>query len=134
MPRTGSALWHSHPRNRIPHVHIEAAKLNDEKARQLRRHIGGHEHHHHAGSGRSDNETGPRRGRANMTIRTAPAIGTSSYKAHLPGVAHQLLELAVSEIWFAIHDPFRQHHSIPSRMFCASSASLSFAFLDIVGI
>jgi hypothetical protein len=69
-PRAGSALWHSHLRNHIPNIHIEATKLNDGNARQLRRHIGGHEHHHHANSGRSDNET-DLGVVANMTIRAA---------------------------------------------------------------
>src|ERR1700733_3601393 len=56
-PRSGCAVWHSHPRNQIPHVHVEAAKPNGQNAYELHHDVGVDSHSDGAGDGHSDRET-----------------------------------------------------------------------------
>jgi len=103
MPRAGCALWHSHPRNRTPHVHVEAAKPKEENAQEPHRHIDGHEHHRHAGPRRTDNETSHEGGHEHDESHRA-GHWHFVIPAELIRLANQLLELAVSEISFALRD------------------------------
>lgn len=103
-PRAGSAVWHSHPRNHLPHVHVEVAKPDDENAEEPpHRHFDGHEHHDHAGDGHSDHETDRPPDLEHDDSHDAGHWHFVVSAARLR-VSQELLAYAKCEIWVTLHD------------------------------
>jgi hypothetical protein len=104
-PRTGSAVWHSHPRNHVPHVHVEAAKSDDEKGQQSHRHLDEDEHHDHdahVGEGHSVHADHPR------DHEHDDSHDAGHWHFVVPAerlrVSQELLAYSKSEIWLTLHD------------------------------
>jgi len=103
MPRANSALWHSHPRNHVPHVHVEAAKPAEENNQKPHRQMGDHGYHDHADHGRGDNECHHQYSREHDDSHS-PGHWHFIVPAERLRIAQQLLVFAAFEIWVAIHD------------------------------
>jgi hypothetical protein len=102
-PRAGSALWHSHPRNHVPHVHVEAAKADADSGHELHRHRASNEQQHHTGHTAGDHETG--RGHSHEHNHSDDSGHWHLVvPAELLRVWHQFLVFAACEIWDAICD------------------------------
>ena len=102
-PRTGAAVWHSHPRNQIPHVHVEAAKPNGQNAYELHHHVGVDPHSDGAGDGHNDHETECSRDHEHDDSHDA-GHWHFVVPAERLRVSQELLTYSKSEIWVTLHD------------------------------
>ncbi len=100
VPQFGTVLWHSHPRNNIPHVHVETLTPSDRYAdSDLRDHISP-EHHNHIGQDRSDNDLGNDRHHNSHNSGHWHFVIAANHLAF----THKLLVFAVCTIWITIYD------------------------------
>lgn len=102
-PRTGAAVWHSHPRNHIPHVHVEDAKPDDERARLSHRQFGSEEHHDHASAGHNDHEADRPRDHEHDDSQDA-GHWHFVVPAERLRLSQELLAYSKSEIWVTLND------------------------------
>jgi hypothetical protein len=102
-PRLGSAVWRSHPREHVPHVHVEAGALNEEHAQERHRDRPEHQHLQHIDHRRDDNDTGH-----HYDHRGDDDSHDGHWHFVMPAeplnLSHQLLAFAVSEVWVATCD------------------------------
>lgn len=98
VPRFGSALWHSHPRNHVPHVHVEANPTSH-------RHHHDHEHHEHS-DGSDAHSQHIHHSRDDLHHNDLHDDGHWHFviPAELLNVSHHLLVFAVCEVWIAIQN------------------------------
>ena len=102
-PRTGSAVWHRHPRNHVPHVHVEAAKPNGQNTHELHHHVGVDAHSDREGAGQDDHETERSHDNEHDDSHDA-GHWHSVVPAERLRVSQELLTYSKAEIWITLHD------------------------------
>jgi len=104
VPGFGSALWHSHSQNHVPHVHIEAGELNEERAQERHRHRHDLEDHQHNDYHRGDDDTDHPHNHHGHEDSTDDGHWHFVVPAEALSLSQQLLVFAVCEVWVVIHD------------------------------
>jgi len=97
-PSFGVAVWHKHPGNDRPHVHIHQHESRDGQDRH-------HPSHDHDAPGHSQSERTSHEDHQQSDPGEIEGHWHLAIPAHQLGGIHALLILTISIIWVAISDP-----------------------------